>query len=304
MSIFFVLEKVQDPRFPYRLTLRSGERVLLALRVQEKWPGQKGNIFCVREERGVWACPCEEVERVPVSVMKRLGKRLSLVLERPTKKRCDFLFLTKQYKTKEGQYEQIFWRTQKALTAHRPKAKLSTSSPCFINVVIDSSERYPWKFPGCHVARGKLPVGDYAVVDERGEILAVVERKTFENMLAEFGRMPLFHQQLAELCSYPNCALVIESNYGDFLNPSKVPYYKPSFMVMALAEINALHPSLPVVFAGNRKLGQEWTLRFFHAVQTHKLDTPHPKIREVMGEYQKSSVGETTKPGSSFDSEG
>lgn len=296
---FFVLERVEDPRFPYRLTLRKGERVLLALRVQDRWPGQKGNVFCIREERGAWASPLEEVERVPVSVAKRLGKRLSLVLERPTKKRCDFLFLTKNYKTKEGHYEQIFWRTQKALTERRPRTKITTSSPCSLRILIDTSERYPWKFPGCHVARGKLPVGDYALVGDGDGILAVVERKSFENMLAEFGRMPLFHQQLAELCSYPHCALVIEANYSDFLNPSKVPYYKPSFMAMAVAELYALHPGFSVVFAGNRKLGQEWTLRFFGAVQAHMLDTPHPKVMEVVEDYGSCLAKEAKKAGSS-----
>jgi hypothetical protein len=285
METFFVLEKVEDQRFPYRITLTKGDRVLLALRVQDRWPGQKGNVFCIREEGGSWSLPSQELERVPISVMKRLGKRLSLVLERPTKKRCDFLFLTKEYKTRAGHYEQIFWRTQRALTAHRSRAKLSTSGPCSLKIRIDTSERYPWRFQGCEVARGKLPVGDYAMVGGGGEILAVVERKSFENMLAEFGRMPLFHQQLSELCSYAHCGLVIEANYADFLNPAKVPYYKPSFMAMAIAEINALHPGLSVVFAGNRKLAQEWTLRFFGAVQAHRLDEPHPKVKEVLQGY-------------------
>lgn len=298
MGTFFVLERVPEERFPYRLTLRRGERVLLALRVQDRWPGQKGNVFCIREEKGVWAAPCEELERVTVLVLKRLGKRLSLVLDRPRRKRCDFLFLSKQYKSKEGSYEQIFWRTQRALTAHRPKAKLSTSGTFSLRILVDSSEKYSWKFPDCQVAKGKLPVGDYAVVDEQGGILAVVERKSFENILAEFGRMPLFHQQLPELCSYPYCALVIEANYSDFLNPSKVPYYRPSFTAMALAEMNALHPGLSVVFAGTRKLGQEWTLRFFGAVQAHKEDAPHPKVMEVPADCGSSLPQEARKAGS------
>lgn len=299
METFFVLERVEDRRFPYRITLTKGDRVLLALRVQDRWPGQKGNVFCMREEKGARAAPCGELERVPVSVMKRLGKRLSLVLERPRRKRCDFLFLTKEYKTKEGRYEQIFWRTQRALTARRPRAKLTTFGPCSLNIIIDTSERYPWRFPGCDAAKGKLPVGDYALLGQQGEILAVVERKSFENMLAEFGRMPLFHQQLAELCYYSHCALVIEANYSDFLNPSKAPYYKPSFTAMALAEINALHPGLSVVFAGNRKLGQEWTLRFFSGVQIHEQDIPHPKVMEVLENYHNRLPEEAREAGSS-----
>jgi len=86
-----------------------------------------------------------------------------------------------------------------------------------------------------------LPVGDCALLDEEG-IQAVVERKTFENVLAEFGRMPSFHQQLGELESYAHSALVIEANYSNFLKPEKLKFYPPSFIRKAVAEIFALHP--------------------------------------------------------------
>jgi len=287
-ATFFVLEEVHDPRFPYRLTIRKGDKILLGLRVRERWPGQKGNVFCMREERGSWIPAHKELERVPILLMKRLGKRLSLVLDRAKRKRCDFLFLTKKYRTKEGEYEQIFWRTQRALTSHRTRVKLSTSGACSINILVDTSERYPWKFLGCQVTRQKLPVGDYALAGEKGELLAIVERKTMDNMLTDFAKMPAFHQQLSELSSYRHCALVIEANYADFLNPAKVPYYRPSFTSSAIAEISAFHPGLLVVFAGNRKLAQEWTLRFFRAVQAHALDKPHPKVAEVLERYGKS----------------
>ena len=39
-------------------------------------------------------------------------------------------------------------------------------------------------------------------------------------------------------------------------------FYTPSFMAKALAELSALHPKINIVFAGNRKLANEWTLRF------------------------------------------
>jgi hypothetical protein len=41
------------------------------------------------------------------------------------------------------------------------------------------------------VERKNLPVGDYALVSENG-LRAVVERKTFENLISEFGHMPLY----------------------------------------------------------------------------------------------------------------
>ncbi len=287
MTTLFILEQVDNKKFPFRLTIRQGEKLLLALRAQDKWPGQKGNVFCLREdgwEDGAWEPPDAEIERVPVVSLKRYGRRLAIVLDRPKNKRCDFLFLTKKYKNRDGEYEQIFWRTQKALKQNWPKVKLSTYRSGELSVIIDSSERYPWRFPDCAVAREQLPVGDYALRGEHA-LSAVVERKTFENLLAEFSRMPSFHQQLGELTAYRHSALVVEAKYLDFLNPDKLKYYPPAFTVKALAELHAFHPGLSIMFAGNRKLANEWTLRFFAAVSAHELDTPHDKVAEALVRY-------------------
>jgi len=173
---------IDNDKFPYLLTIKKGDDTLLRLRVQDKWPGQRGNIFCIREE-GKSFQPIEELERVPVISVKRYGKRLVVVLDRGRNKRCDFLFLTRRYKTREGEYEQIFWRTEHALKQRRPRVKLSTYSRARLSIVIDVNERYPWRFPGHEVARETLPVGDYALKEDGG-LTAVVERKTLDNILA------------------------------------------------------------------------------------------------------------------------
>jgi ERCC4-type nuclease len=282
----WVLESIDNQKFPYLLTIRQDGKALLRLRVQERWPGQKGHVFCLREEdAGRWMT--EEVERVPVISINRYGKRLAVILDRPKNKRCDFLFLTKKYKTREGEYEQIFWRTERGLKERKPRVKLSTYTKSKLSIVIDSAERYPWRFPSSEVTREQLPVGDYAL-KEGNRIIAVVERKTMDNFLHEFGRMPIFHQQLSELEAYRHTALVIEANYSDFLNPHKMKYYPPAFTAKAIAELHALHLSLTIIFAGNRKLAQEWTYRFFSAITAHEEDTPHHKVSEVVARYGKT----------------
>ena len=164
MTTLFILEQVDNRKFPYRLTIQQGQKLLLALRVQEKWPGQRGNIFCLREDSqdgdDDLEPPEQEIERVPVISLRRYGRRLALVLDRPKNKRCDFLFLTKRYKNREGEYEQIFWRTQQALRQNRPRVKLSTYRSGDLSIVIDSTERYipggfrtaPWKGNSCRSA--------------------------------------------------------------------------------------------------------------------------------------------------------
>jgi len=287
MNTLWILESIDNPKFPYLLTIRQDGRTLLRLRVQERWPGQKGHVFCIREEDEGLHRIIEEVQRVPVVSLKRYGKRLAVVLDRPKNKRCDFLFLTKKYKSKEGEYEQIFWRTERGLKERKPRVKLSTYTKSELAIAIDSTERYPWRFPNDTVTREQLPVGDYALKEGNG-ITAVVERKTLDNLIAEFGRMSIFHQQLSELEAYRNSALVIEANYSDFLNPEKMKFYPPAFSAKAIAELHTFHPNLPIVFAGNRKLGQEWTHQFFSAITAHEEDTPHHKVSEVIARYGKT----------------
>jgi hypothetical protein len=286
--VFWILEATDNPKFPYRLRIKKGEEDLLVLRVQDRWPGTRGHIFCLREEGSAYLGQAQEIERVPIISLKRYGKRLAIVLDRALNKRCEFLFLKKKYKQKEGEYEQIFWRTRTSLIQRKLKVKLTAQGSPSLHIIIDRNERYPYNFPGCLVERGHLPVGDYALVTEEG-LKAVVERKTFENLLGDFGRMPLLHQALGELETYRHAVLVIEANYADFLNPRKLRFYSPSFAARALAEIQALHPHLTIIFAGNRKLGREWTLRFFSAIQAHDLDKLPEKLNQAFFKYEPPS---------------
>ncbi|MBL7209254.1 MAG: ERCC4 domain-containing protein [Dehalococcoidia bacterium] len=264
----WILERCVSDRFPYRLQIMRGEKPWLILRTQDRWPTVGRNIFCLREEEPPPAGEVlEEIERVPVIAFHERGRRVSIILDRKRYKRCDFLFLTKSYKRKPGEtYEQVFWLTQRSIEQHRPSTKLTRYPVAAgMTIRIASDERYPWRFPIAHIERRLLPVGDYALVDG-DRVLAVIERKTFDNLLADFGIMPVLHQRLAELTTHENHAFVIEALYSDFLNPKKVRYYTADFCARAIAEIYSLHPRLRVVFCGNRKLANEWARYYFFAV--------------------------------------
>ncbi len=193
--------------------------------------------------------------------------RASIVLDRARYKRCDFLFLARPYKGRPGEtYEQIFWQTQASMRQHRPRVSMvSARKPPGMSVRIAHDERYPWRFPGCDAARGRLPAGDYALVDG-DELLAVVERKTLDNLLADFGVMPVLHQRLMELASFKHHAFVVEAPYEDFLDSRKAHHYGPSFCAAAIADLHAAHPGLHIVFCANRKTANEWTRNYFAAV--------------------------------------
>jgi hypothetical protein len=264
----WVLERCANERFPYRLQVIRVQGPWLVLRVQDRWPAANRNIFCLRETE---APPdgevVEEVERVPIVAFHRRGPRLSVVLDRKRYKRCDFLFLSKEYKNRPGEtYEQIFWVTQQSMRQRRPLARpVLSRSVRELCIRIDSQERYPWRFPQAEVDRGPLRVGDYALMDG-DRVVAVVERKTLDNLLADFGAMQVLHQQVAELTSHRYHALVVEAPYADFMNPRKVHHYSTAFCVRAIAELYALHPGLRVVFCANRKVANEWTRHYFAAI--------------------------------------
>ena len=284
MERVWILERIASQRFPYRIRIVQGDRILLALMVQSPWPGAGTQVFCLRDET-LEAETLEVVEVVPVLSLQRYGKRLAVVLGRRTNKRCDFLFLKKRYKNKEGEYEQIFWRTQQSLKTRRKGYILPAWKAPKVTIYVDKNERYPWRFPGCRVERLSLPVGDYALAGKEG-FLAVVERKTFENLLAEIGRLDAFHQALGELEAYPHNALVIEASYPDFLDSGKVHSHAPSVVARALADISALHPGLKVIFAHSRKGANEWCRRFFESISYHLFHEEIPLgVEETVGIY-------------------
>ena len=268
MNATWIVERTKSRRFPYRIAIEQAGRLVLAVRAQGKWPGPGAQIFCLREMELDPAEALEPVERVGVVHLTRVGRKLTVALDRGSRKRCEFLVVHKPRQDGPGEYEQIFFRTETGIRAHRSRSRVELRAPDSngLRVVIDSGERYPWRFPGAEVERRKLAVGDYALLD--GErVAAAVERKSFDNLLGDIGLIQVLHQHLADLASHPAAALVIEADYRDFLDPARLAGRWPaSHTARVLAELTALHPTLPVIYAGNRKLANLWTWRFFRAV--------------------------------------
>ncbi len=286
MALYWHVERTMNERFPFRITISDDDGIRLAVRAQDKWPGPQGNVFCLREPRGSAADePLTPVERVPVVSVQRMGRRVSVVLDRKTRKRCDFLFLKRAYKNRPGEYEQIYFRTQSGLRAHKTRNRLQIRGGGELSIAVDTQERYPWRFPKANVRREPLAAGDYALyVAER--VVAVVERKSYENLLGDLGAVQVFHQQLADLAAYPRAAVVVEAQYADFLDTKRLQgRVSPTRLARALAELAALHPSVPVVYAGNRKLANQWVQAYFFAVAGSLADLPPQPVAEPSPRY-------------------
>lgn len=286
MTATWLIQKTADARFPIRIAIEQDGKLLFAVRAKAAWPGAGSQIFCLRERDFDPGEPLEDLERVPVAHLARLGRKLSVTLDRAQRKRCEFLILEKPRKDGSGVYEQVFFRTEAAVRAHKSSkyAELSARNIDDMQVVIDSGERYAWTFPGANVRKRRLPVGDYALMqDERPH--AIIERKTLENLLGDLSQLKGLHQQLAELSAWPHAALVIEAQYADFGNPAKIGQWPAAHLLRVLGELPALFPSVQCIFAGNRKLANVWAQRWFAAVHAAVRQPRLPQIAETVARY-------------------
>lgn len=115
----------------------------------------------------------------------------------------------------------------------------------------------------------------------------MVERKTLDNLLGDFGTMPVLHQQLAELASYEHHALLMEAPCEDFLNPERVHHYTPAFCARAIAELYVLHPGLRLVFCANRKASNEWTKHYFAAPWGQRTGEPQRPLLQMIALHRR-----------------
>src|SRR5262249_60283121 len=103
-------------------------RLLRAGRAKAKWPGPGERIYCVVEP----ALDADEylvpVERVPIASLTEVGRKLTVALDRPTRKRCEFLTVVKPDADGESSTTHVFFRTQSGIRAHRSRRKLETGS--------------------------------------------------------------------------------------------------------------------------------------------------------------------------------
>jgi hypothetical protein len=286
-AIWFV-ERTTSERLPFRIGIEQAGRLLLAVRAKAKWPGPGQRIFCVVEPALDADEYLEPEERVPVASLTAIGRKLTVALDRPTRKRCEFLTVVKPDADGEGTAAHVFFRTQSGIRAHRSRRKLETGSdPTGLTIAVDSSERYPWTFPSASIVRRKLPIGDYALL--AGErVIAVVERKTLANLLSDLAAPQALHHQWADLAEHPTAAVVIEGQLADFLDRrrlAKSGRRSPARVARALAELATLHPKLPMVFAGNRKLANRWCAEFFRAAEARHQAPPVDLVRESLARY-------------------
>jgi len=260
-----------DSALPYLVRLPLGPHGVV-LKVRDTWP-RTAKVYC--HPSSDWDDSVEVVQRVPVRSCVRRGAAIDLVLDRGRENRSQFVF------TRARGREVVFWQSARTNRQARPAVSTPTrrASGLVLEILVDSHERYPWKFSAQQATtrRHALPAGDYAV-EHGGRVVAAVERKSLADLSSTLSSGKLRYL-LAALDEVPRSALVVEDRYSAVF---KSQFVAPGVLAEGLAEAQVRHPGVPIVFCETRPLAQEWTYRFLGAALAHHVEDSSAAEREAV----------------------
>ena len=244
-----------DSTLPFVIEVPLGDRPMI-LKAKESWP-RTAKVYCHRLE--CWPADAELVEEVAVRSCVRRGVAIDLVLDRARENRSQFVVTTLR-----GGREGVFWQSARTTRKTRPGLRVPTrrSAGGVLEIVVDSRERYPWKFTGqqATLAKRALTIGDYAV-EHDGMIVGAVERKTLEDLASKLSDGSLLIM-LGELATVARAAIVVEDRWADVF---RLQHVSPSMIAEMIAAAQVRYPNVPIVFCETRPLAQEWAYRFLGA---------------------------------------
>lgn len=249
-----------DSTLPFLIRLPLGPNGIV-LKVRDTWP-RTAKVYC--HPAIEWPASPDIIERVPVRSCTRRGAAIDLVLDRGRENRSQIVF------TKARGRDMIFWQSARTARQARPNVTVPTqrASGHVLEILVDSHERYPWRFAGqqATTSRKALVAGDYGI-EVNGALIASVERKSLADLVATMtgGRLRYL---LAALADVARSALVVEDRFSAVFKLDRV---RPAVIAEGLAEAQVRFPEVPIVFCETRPLAQEWTYRFLGAALAHHL---------------------------------
>lgn len=260
MAVTFRVARNPDPdsTLPYLVRVPVSGTPLV-LRAKEPWP-RTSKVYC-HDSGDEWRDDLELVEEVAVRDCVRRGRSIDLVLDRRQLNRSQFVFVTLK-----GGRPAIFWQSSRTVSSVRPGVRLPTRRAAGIGrlaVVRDTRERYGYDFSQqqADVTHEALRVGDYGIRDEAGRLVAVVERKSLDDLAGRLADGTLSFA-LSELAALPRAAVVVEGRYADLF---ALDHVTPGFVVEQLSHVQVRYPSVTVMFCGSRRFAEEWTFRWLGA---------------------------------------
>jgi hypothetical protein len=260
---------------PYVIEVPLGDERLV-LKAKDTWP-RTAKVYC--HPADAWPTDAEIVEEVAVRSCVRRGVAIDLVLDRARENRSQLVFTTLK-----GGRPGIFWQSARTTRKTRPGLRVPTrrSAAGVLEIVVDTRERYAWKFTEQQATTVKraLVVGDYAV-ELDGAVVGAVERKTLQDLSGRLVDGSLL-VMLGELSTVPRAAIVVEDRWADVF---RLQHVAPSMVAEMLAGAQVRYPNVPIVFCETRALAQEWAYRFLGAAIAYAdevaIDSALPSPRDL-----------------------
>lgn len=243
----------EDSKLPYVLKIPFGGKEIL-LKTSDTWP-RTSRLYC--HPIPEWSDEFEIIQRIQIKSINKRGIAIDLILDRFRENRSQIIFTNLK-----NQREVVFWQTAKTVKNTKPGIRIPTlraSKFENLEILVDSRETYAYKFQNKKVTTKRLllKAGDYAV-EYMDQIVAAVERKTFENFIQSLTSGDLTFA-ISELADLENSAIAVEGRYSQLFNHQ---YSSTSFLLESLSVIEARYPAVRIIFLETRKLAEEWTYRF------------------------------------------
>jgi hypothetical protein len=242
-----------ESSLPYVLRLPVGGG--LTLKAAEPWP-VSSRVYCHPIEDLALDAALDVLEEVGVRMCAWRGRALDLVLDRARHNRSQFVFTTARGRPA------IFWQTP--LVARRRRSRYRVPQAPSVGgrelaIEVDTREQRPYDFGGraLELRPVALFAGDYAVRGRDG-VLAAVERKTADDFVTSATSGALGFA-MADLSALPAAAVVVEEHYSGLIAHPRV---RPGFMADLIARLQLRAPNVPIAYAENRRLAEDWTYRF------------------------------------------
>lgn len=270
---------------PYLLRVpTAGGLVFLA---RDTWPRTKA-VYCHLVPTSEWPADPDVVERVPLRACTRRGPAIDLVADRGREQRSQLVF------TRARGRQVVFWQSPRTAKQSRPDVRLPTARAFGqrdLQIVVDSHERYPYRFAGQHVTtvRRALRCGDYAI-EVNGTVVASVERKSLDDLTTSLTSGRLGYA-LGELATLPRAAVVVEDRWSRVF---KVQHVRPAVVADGLAEVQVRWPAVPIAWCDGRPMAEEWTYRFLAAARQWAEDEigSHHRLLQLTSEATPTAPGE------------
>lgn len=262
-ELLIAVNPAADSKLPYLLRIPQ-PGVDLVFRTSGTWPRVKA-LYCHPVPLQEWPADAQIVERVVLRSCQRRGASIDVIVDRARENRSQLVFTVARGR------DMVFWQSPRTRKQARPHVRTPAARAqgiADLQIVIDSRERYAYRFPTQQVGTTKqaLPCGDYGLMVD-GRLVASVERKSLADLVTSLSGGTL-RFQLAELAALPRAAVVVEERYSQIFT---LKHIRPAVVADGLAELQIRWPNVPIVFCENRQLAEEWTYRFLAAAHDWHL---------------------------------